>query len=257
MDYFTIVKVITTILIFLILVVIGKIIYKKLKNSDSRLLNPTEYLPEDEVVTLRQVFYLVMMLLFFIFTIYTLIITSDKDIILLAWLEAFVLLYVSVTLDYTTWKNRLLFLLLIPYGVISYYAFGSQGIAFLDLFHVLAYIYLIKVYYTKFKTFTETNSLGITIILLFAIIFISFIVTSIVEGVGPLNAMVMVSNAFTSNGYAILGNSSVGKLNSIFLVWGGYILSGAGTATLTAAIMTKQFNKKFDKLEELIKENNK
>jgi hypothetical protein len=46
-------------------------------------------------------------------------------------------------------------------------------------------------------------------------------------------------------------------LNSIFLVWGGYILSGAGTATLTAAIMTKQFNKKFDKLEELIKENNK
>ena len=100
MDYFTIVKVITTILIFLILVVIGKIIYKKLKNSDSRLLNPTEYLPEDEVVTLRQVFYLVMMLLFFIFTIYTLIITSDKDIILLAWLEAFVLLYVSVTLDY-------------------------------------------------------------------------------------------------------------------------------------------------------------
>ena len=119
----------------------------------------------------------------------------------------------------------------------------------------MAYIYLIRVYYLKFKTFTETNSLGITIILLFLIIFVSFIITSIVEGVGPLDAMAMVSNAFTSNGYAILGHSSVGKLNSIFLVWSGYILSGAGTATLTAAILTKHFNKKFDRLEELIKEN--
>jgi hypothetical protein len=49
----------------------------------------------------------------------------------------------------------------------------------------------------------------------------------------------------------------VGKLNSIFLVWSGYILSGAGTATLTAAIIIRHFNKKFNKLEEMIKENNK
>ena len=256
MDYFTIVKVIGTILIFLILVVIGKIIYRRLEKSDSRLLNPKEYLPEDEVDTLKQVYYLVMMMLLFIFIIYTLI-TSDNDIMAIAFLEAFVLLYISITLDYSSWKNRLLFLLLVPYGIISYYAFNSFGIAYLDFLHVFAYAYLIRIYYTNFKTFTETNSLGITIILLFAIIFFSFIVTSIVEGVGPLNAMAMVSNAFTSNGYAILGHSSVGKLNSIFLVWSGYILSGVGTATLTAAIITKHFNKKFDDLEELIKENKK
>lgn len=256
MDYFTIVKVIGTILIFLILAVIGKAIYKKLESSDSRLLNPMEYLPEDEVVTLKQVYYLIMMMLFFIFIIYTLI-TSDNDIMAMAFLEAFVLLYVSITLDYSSWKNRILFFLLVPYGLIAYCLFSSYSIAYLDFFHVFAYIYLIRVYYLKFKTFTETNSLGITIILLFLIIFVSFIITSIVEGVGPLDAMAMVSNAFTSNGYAILGHSSVGKLNSIFLVWSGYILSGAGTATLTAAILTRHFNKKFDRLEELIKENKK
>ena len=66
----------------------------------------------------------------------------------------------------------------------------------------------------------------------------------------------MVSNAFTSNGYAVLGTSPIGKLNSLFLVWGGYILSGVGTATLSAALVARHFNKKFETLEELIKNNN-
>ena len=86
--------------------------------------------------------------------------------------------------------------------------------------------------------------------ILFVIVFFSFIVTQIVEGVNPLDALVMVSNAFTSNGYAILGTSIPGKLNAIILVWGGYILSGVGTATLTAAILIKHFNHKFKETEE-------
>ena len=74
----------------------------------------------------------------------------------------------------------------------------------------------------------------------------------------------MVSNAFTSNGYAILGKSSIGKLNSIVLVWGGYIISGVGTATLTASILLRhikkrdeEINKRLDELESLIKNNQK
>ena len=58
------------ILIFGLLVVAGKFIYKKLKDSKSRVLNPLEYFPEEEVQTLRQVFYLVMMLIFFVFILY-------------------------------------------------------------------------------------------------------------------------------------------------------------------------------------------
>ena len=78
------------------------------------------------------------------------------------------------------------------------------------------------------------------------------------EHVNALDALVMVSNSFTSNGYAVLGNSIAGKLNSILLVWGGYVISGAGTATLTAAILTRHFNKRFDELEEkLIERDNK
>ena len=92
--------------------------------------------------------------------------------------------------------------------------------------------------------YTESNGLGITIILIFTVIFVSFIVTTIVEAENPLNAISMVSNAFTSNGYAVLGNSDAGKINNLVLVWLGFIISGAGTATLTAAIIKRQFNSK-------------
>ena len=109
-----------------------------------------------------------------------------------------------------------------------------------------------KVYFDKFVEYTDTNSLGITIMLLFSIVFVSFFITMIVEGVNPLDSLVMVSNAFTSNGYAILGSTSPGVLTSTFLVWSGYIISGVGTATLAAAIVHRNSKKKFQKLEDKI-----
>ncbi len=78
----------------------------------------------------------------------------------------------------------------------------------------------------------------------------------IVEGVSPIDSIDMVSNAFTSNGYAILGSTTLGKVNSLLLVWSGYILSGVGTATLTVAILTKQFNKRIEKIEEKYEKSN-
>lgn len=253
--YQVIMELIATLFVFIILFGIGRFIYRRLESNESRLLNPYEYLPEDEVFSLKQVYYLIMILLFFIFILYTIVI-KDNDVFVFGFFEAIILLYILVTLDYSSWKNRVLIIFLIPYGLISSFLFGLSYVSLLDLLHIVAYLYLIVVYYKEFKHYTEANGLGITILLLFGIIFISFIITLIVENSGPLNSLVMVSNAFTSNGYAVLGTSSVGKLNSLFLVWGGYILSGVGTATLTAAILTKHFNKKFDKLEKLIKDNN-
>lgn len=82
-----------------------------------------------------------------------------------------------------------------------------------------------------------------------------------IENEDPLNAIVMVSNAFTSNGYAILGDTTGGKINSIILVWSGYILSGAATATLTVSILMRRFkskledyDKKLDELQESLNE---
>ena len=193
MELFYIVELIVAILIFLILLAIGKVVYRKLKANNSRFLKPEEYLPEEEIQSLKQVYYLIMMLVLFVFILYTLI-YDGKDLTGIALLEIFVSVYLALTLDYSSRKNKILFVLLIPYGAIIFLIFRESILELIDVVHIFAYAYFMKLYYNKFREFTETNSLGITIVLLFTIIFISFIITTIAEGVEPLNSIIMVSN---------------------------------------------------------------
>lgn len=242
---------IINLVIFSVLVTIGTFIVKKIQNSSNAALNPQEYLPEEEIQTLKQVFYLIMMALFFVDFVYSFIVLGN-DIYYLAFFDIVFCLFVAIIFDKDTWKDKLVVFFLLPFGSLSFLLFGSTYLTLFDLIHLPILLYVIIVFYRKFRKYTESNSLGFTILLLFLIIFVSFILTMFAEGQGPLNSLVMVSNAFTSNGYAVLGNSEVGKINSLFLVWGGYIISGAGTATLTAAILLKYFNRRIKRLEQLI-----
>lgn len=239
------------IIIFLILTGILKFIAKKLRASSNRLLNPKEYFPEEELHSLKQIFYLIMMALCFINVLYSLVFTQS-DIIYLTVFDVLFSLYIASTLDISSLKNKILLILLIPYGSLTYILFGDSMIGIIDFIHTPVFIYLIKLYYDKFREYTQTHGLGLAIIALFTLVFISFLITQIAEGVNALDALVMVSNAFTSNGYTILGGSIVGKIDDIILVWGGYVLSGVGTATLTAGILTKHFNNQFKELNDKI-----
>ena len=267
--YLTIVEFVLEIIVFVVFMLIFRFIFNKLENSSYKLLNPKEYLPEEELHSLRQMYFLIMMGLLFVSVLYN-VVYIGKDLISFVIFDILISLFVATRLDKNSWKNRILLILLIPYGSLTYFLFGKSLVGYLALLHVPVFIYFIKVYYDKFREYTESNGLGIAIILLFSIIFISFFITQLAEHVNPLNALIMVSNAFTSNGYAVLGSSVVGKINSIFLVWGGYLLSGVGTATLTAAILKKHhdvknkelhdkiddLDKKIDNLEGLLKKNN-
>ena len=146
--------------------------------------------------------------------------------------------------------NVLLFLFLLPIPSIAFLIFGESMIEFWDFARIPALLYVIKYLYDKFSSFTDKHNLGISIILLFSIIFFSFILTMVLENKDPLDSLVMVSNAFTSNGYAILGDSPGGKINSLILVWSGYVISGVATATLTAAIILRHFRRQFDDYKE-------
>lgn len=251
----SVVELFIVLIVFFVLMGIGTFIYKRIRNSSNQFLNPLEYFPQEELHSLKQVFILIIMALCFINVLYSMVF-YDGDLIYFAIFDILLSVFIAVTIKKETNWDKLLVILLVPYGSLCYVFFGFQSIALLDFIHIPVFLYMVKYYYDKFREYTQTNSLGVTIVLLFAIVFISFLVTVTLESGNPLDSLVMVSNAFTSNGYAVLGSTIPGKINSIFLVWSGYIISGVGTATLTVAILTKYFNKRLDELEELIKKNN-
>ena len=247
--------------IFLIAYLFINKIYLRIK--DYRLVNMSEYFPEDEIHTLRQIFFLLMMAGCFTYVVLALVV-GNIDLSYLAVYDFAISLICFLEVDKSSYKGKLIAFLLIPFGTMSFLMMDFSILSFFMFTHIVVMIYMIKVYYSKFNEYTRNHGLGIAILLLFAIVFISMYVTSFFEGVNMLDALVMSSNAFTSNGYAVLGNSVPGKLDSLVLVWGGYLLSGVSVSTLTAAILMKYFDRKFkdydrrfNELEELLKENKK
>ena len=259
--YYYFMQICVSILVFLILFCMGRILTGRLKGSSIKFLNPTEYLPEEEVQTLKQVYYLVMALILFILIVNFFF---DNDIILSnspefyvfhSLLDIAVSVYIaSIIYDRTSKKSWVLIFFLMPLASIAFLIFGESLLEYWDFLRIPAFLYLIKYFYDKFRSYTDEHRLGISIILLFAIIFFSIIITMFIENEDPLNAIVMVSNAFTSNGYAILGDTTGGKINSIVLVWSGYILSGAATATLTVAILVRHFQSRLNSYDEKLDE---
>ena len=247
----TLLQLVTVIAIFLVLTLLSEFICNKLKNRYGNSININELLPEDEIHTLRQVFYLILMALCVLNIFYS-IISSELEVYYFILFDVILSLYFAVKLDKSTRKNKILWLLLIPYGSISYFLFNINLVILIDIIHVLVFIYFAKLSFDKFMEYTNSNGLGLTIILLFVIIFASFFITQYTENVNALDALVIVSNEFTGNGFAVFGDTIPGKLNSLLLVWGGYVISGAGAATLTAAILVKHFKKRFEELEKLI-----
>ncbi len=247
------IQLVIVMVIFLVFTVLAKLIYDKLISDDGKSINISRILPEDEVHSLRQVFYLILMALCVVNISYTLTV-SKIDFPYLAIFDIALSLYFAAALDKSSTKGKILWLLVVPYGSLSYLLFNSGYEIFLIIIHILTFIYFAKQSFDKFMEYTHSNGLGITIILLFTIIFVSFFVTQYSENVNPLDSLVIASNEFTGNGYSVFGDTIAGKMNSLLLVWGGYVMSGVGAATLTAAILTRHFKKEFKELRELIEE---
>ena len=227
----------------------GKLI-ARFKNS--RLSNPQEYFPSEEVFLLKQVFYLIVILVIIIICLY-LTFDWNEGFYFIYLLDIVVSLYLALKMDKDSLKDKVLLFLLIPFGSITGILFGDSIVFLLDLTHIIGYLYFIKVYFRKFVEYTENNGLGITIILLFVIILISFLFTIVVENVSPMDSITMVSNAFTSNSFDASGKNIIGKLNSLILAWSGFILSGVGTATLAVSILNQYVDNQFAEMKDLVK----
>ena len=294
----TIAAIISSVIIFLILHLVVKISYNRLKIYFNEKIDVKNFLPEEELQNQRQIFRIIMIVLcvgFLIFTItdtllnfgimenygeiYAIIYSSDFNGVIFIVLDIIISVYLSLNLDLkNSHKDRVMFILLFPYTSlivmpifagftdIMYFIDSSFNFIF-DFNHSVMYIYFIHVYYKKFMKHTKNTTLGKTIVLLVALLLAATIITIVTERVSLLDSVNMVSNAFVSNGYMVMGTTTIGKLNVLIIIWGGYILSGVGTATLTAAILMRHYDvklkerkdkyaKQFDELEELIEFNN-
>ena len=244
---------------FAALVYIAKYIVNKgrlvARFKNSRISNPEEYFPSEEIFLLKQVFYLIVILVIVMICLY-LTFDWNEGFYFVYLLDIVVSIYLALNMERDSLKDKVLLFMLIPFGSITGLLFGDSIVVLLDLTHIIGYLYFIKVYYRKFIDYTENNELGITIILLFAIILVSFLFTIIVEGISPMDSMTMVSNAFTSNSFDASGQNIIGKLNSLVLAWSGFILSGVGTATLAASIVNSYVSRQFGELKDTVKKKN-
>ena len=218
----------------------------------SRLSNPLEYFPSEAVFLLKQVFYLAVIMVIIIICLY-LTFDWNEGFYFIYLLDIVVSIYLALKMDKESRKDKVLLFLLIPFGSITALLFGDGIVVLLDLTHIIGYLYFIKVYFRKFVDYTENNGLGITIILLFVIILVSFLFTILVENVSPMDSMTMVSNAFTSNSFDASGKNIIGKLNSLVLAWSGFILSAVGTATLAVSIVNNYVDRQFSEMKEFVK----
>lgn len=218
----------------------------------SRLSNPLEYFPSEVLFLLRQVSYLVVVFVIIMICLY-LTFDWDEGFYFVYLLDIVVSLYLALKMDKNLRKDKILLFLLIPFGSITGLLFGDNIVVLLDLTHIIGYLYFIKVYFRKFVEYTENRGLGITIILLFIIILVSFLFTILVENVSPMDSMTMVSNAFTSNSFDASGHNIIGKLNSLVLAWSGFILSVVGTATLAASIVKNYVSRQFGELKDIVR----
>lgn len=231
-------------------------IRKRIPKIENRFFDSTEYLPVEEIKNIKQLSYLVFALLFIIDASYLFII-SASDLLILEIFDIIISLAACVFIYKKSIDRILAIILLIPVSSTLFIVTGNGLIYALELIHLIGIVYVAVLLAKKFIEYTNHNNLGLTMLLFFIILSVSLFVTSIAENVNIIDSMVMITNAFTSNGYSILGHTELGKIDSLFLTWGGYLLSGVGTATLTVAIMNKRFNKRFDELEDLIKNQNK
>lgn len=126
-------QVLVSIAVSLIMIIILSFAIDKIKNRSNRLLNPTEYFPDEEIKTLKQVYYLVLMFIIvlsitnFFFDNNIVLSNNPEFYIFNSILDIIVSIYIATFLYRENWKkNIILIIFLLPVPSISYLIFGTM-----------------------------------------------------------------------------------------------------------------------------------
>lgn len=242
--------------IFVFIVYMVEFIRNKIKSSsfmkNSRFANPLEYFPAEPLFYIKQIFNMVMIFVFILISLYLVFNWTEGATFILV-LDILISAYLAINWGWDSFNDKVLLFLLIPFTSLTELLFGNTTSIFLNLLHILGYLYFIQIYYRKFLKDTRSKGFGISITVTFSILLISFIFTMLSEGVPPIDSMTMISNAFTSNSFDASGKILIGKINSLVLAWGGFILSIVGTATLAVSIVKGYVSREFKDMKDFVK----
>lgn len=248
-------QVLAAAVIFVIIVYMTKFTLDTVKSSsffkNSKFANPLEYFPSEPLFYLRQIGYIVMIFAFILISLYLIFNWTEGSTFIFV-LDILISIYLGIR-DWDSFSDKVLLFLLIPFASIIGLLFGNDVFSFLNIFHILGYLYFAQLYYRKFLKETQSRGFGISIVVTFTILLVSFLFTILAEGVSPMDSMTMVSNAFTSNSFDATGKIMIGKINSLVLAWGGFILSIVGTATLAVSVVMKYVSREFNDMKEFVK----
>ena len=252
------IQIIVSVIIFLLLCFLGEQLKKLLENHYRKIIKPEEYFPKEEILSFKQVTYLILILFIYIFiislfyNIYFKVSSKSGLILINCIIDIIISLFLIIFFYDFSNRSRIISVFLMPISSISYIVFGGTLLHYWDFIRIPTLLYFVTYIYNSFIRFTEKNNLQKLILIFLTIIFMSLVLTMFLENQNPINSLAMVSNEFTSNGYIAFGSSINGVLTSTFIAWSGYIISGVSTATLAATIVHRNSKKKFDKLEEKI-----
>ena len=177
-DYDVIFFLVIELLIFLLLVQGLSYVIKFFRNKrDNRLFKASEYIPEEEFHSIKQVYYLSIMTLALI-NILIIIVLGVDDTSYLVLFEIFISIILIEGMPRESLKDKIILVTLIPFSSMMFILTDMEVVFYLDLVRIFGLFYASMYYYRCFKDYTETNSLGITTLLLFAIIFVSLFFTT-------------------------------------------------------------------------------
>lgn len=123
----------------------------KLKDRQNRVLNPTEYFPEEEIQTLKQVYYLILVLLIvmsitnFFFDNDIIFSNSPEYYVFHSILDIVLSIYI-ITIRYREDfnRNKIVILFMLPIASIAYLIFGGSYIEYWDFMRIPVMLYVIK-----------------------------------------------------------------------------------------------------------------
>ena len=137
-------QIIVSLFIFGIIFIMGYALKDSITHKMNFFLNPLEYLPEEEIKSLKQVYYLILILVLFVSIVNFFF---DNNIIMQNSPEFYVFnsvidiifsLYIGISIYDGSKKSKILIVFLIPLASIAFLLFGESVIEYWDFIRIPA-----------------------------------------------------------------------------------------------------------------------